>query len=170
MFTAEGKYNVTITQVIFAEPKFETVPNAFDVCVEVQSKDDPAVKDWWRGEWSTKLGVGNVSDKMQWELTLSTLQRCGFQGEDLSTLPAQLVGKGTTATVKSSTSNGRTFYNVRYLGDSDFSPAAINPAEALRRASMIVGGAPQQAAPVQAAPAAAQVQSPFPTASGPAPF
>jgi hypothetical protein len=172
MFKAEGRFPVVITDVCFADPKFaKDIPGAFDVCVKVRHKDDPAQEDYWYGEYSTRYGVGVVSDKTQIQLTMNTLHEIGFVGNDLSTLKDQLVGKETFATTKAATSTqGNTFYNVKYLGSGGGNePKPISQEEMFRRAKMMME-APAAQAPAQgsnpfagaapAAPAQASAQAP----------
>lgn len=160
MLTKTGKHQLKIISVGFAEPRFETVPNAFDVVIEVESVEDPSITDHWRGEWSTKYGIGTVADKMQWELTLATLEKIGFQGQDLSTLSAQIVGKITTGTVVSRKNNDQTYYELKYLGGGGGGPKLIDPAEMMRRAAAL-SSAPSTATNPFAATQGASDDCPF---------
>lgn len=136
MFTTEGNIPVKILAVKFAEPKFSKDPNAFDICVQVQHREDPAQTDWWRGECSNDYGKGAVSSFKQIDLTMQTLEKIGFDGKNLEELPAQIVGKETVAWVKKSEPNaeGKVFFNVRGLGGgSGNEPEAISADEFSRR-------------------------------------
>lgn len=137
MFTKDGTFEVTIKDALAATSQFSpNDENAFDICLLVETGDGQS--DWWRGEISGKYGRGNFSHMTQTEITMQTLIKIGWgHGGDLSKLKT-LVGKKTVATVKATEKVGddgvtRTFYNVQYLGGSNRTPEAIDPAEAQRR-------------------------------------
>ena len=136
MFKSEGTYQVTITKAELAEPKFAPPP-AFDVCLQVTGDDGQS--DWWRGEVSSAYGKGNAKDRTQAQLTMETLRRVGYQGQDLSQI-GSLVGVKTTATVVATEKNGKTYHNVRYLGDAGDAPVAIDPQTIAQRIAAIFGG------------------------------
>ena len=103
MFTSEGKFPVTITEALLTEAKFnETDPNAFDVCLHVETEDGQSGD--WTGEISNNYGAwAPWSDKRQSEITLITLKKLGWNhGLDFSKIE-ELVGVKTTATTKAST-------------------------------------------------------------------
>ena len=128
MFTAAGPIQVNILDVKFAEPKFAKGPNDFDICIQVAAVDAPDQTDWWRGEWSDNYGQGNVAHLKQTELTMQTLRKIGFEGDDLTTLPEQLIGQTTTAMIKAREHNGNTYYDVKYLGSGGGNaPVELDP-------------------------------------------
>lgn len=175
MFKSEGTFDVVVTRAILGESKFRQ--GVLDVCIEVKGAD--GCVDWWRGEWSEEYGKGNAANRQQWELTLGTLKKLGFVGENIFEVNAagqyvhlqpdadgvvtfpELVGKQTVATVRQSvTDDGKVYYNVRYLGDGG-GPKGVT----LNQLAAMFGGQPQQApqpAPAAAgqAPAAAQQAAP----------
>jgi hypothetical protein len=153
MFTAEGSFPVVITEACIAEPKFAQAP-AFDICLKLQNKNDAGQEDWWRGEVSPNYGKGNFASKTQAQITFDSLVKIGFEGgQDVSRI-TELIGKETTATVKSSESGGKVYYNVKYLGGSDWKPESLAAADANARMQQIMGMAGQTA------PAAAPVAAP----------
>jgi hypothetical protein len=161
MFRSEGEFPVTIVEAKLADPKFAAEP-AFDVVVHVRTEDGQS--DWWRGEVSTNYGKGNFANQNQGEITLKSLEKLGYKfGCDFSQIHT-LVGTQTTATVKGSVSkkDGKTYYNVSYLGEGGNAPTSfIDAGEASRRvAAMFGGGVPQQQAPAMQAPVAPPVQAP----------
>jgi hypothetical protein len=117
MFTAAGSIMVKIDDVKFAEPKFAKGPNDFDICIHGTSIADANQGDYWRGEMSQNYGKGNYASMTQAQITMKTLRQLGFEGEDLSTLPEQIVGKQVPFAVVASEPNdqGKVFYNVRYI-------------------------------------------------------
>lgn len=166
MFRQEGIFTGKVLEVMCAEPKFNPDdPNAFDICVKVKGPDldGKPQEDWWRGEISEKYGVGNFANKTRREITLGDLRKIGFEGNDLSKL-GDLVGKDIEFTVASREHDGKTYYDVKYIGN-DFKPKKLDPntlqarmaAQGLTGAPP-TGGATQQAAPAQPAQAAAPAQ------------
>lgn len=166
-FQSEGTFPVVIRQATVAEPKF-AAPPAFDVCIQVESAD--GCQDWWRGEVSQTYGKGNLKDRTQAQITMETLTRLGLPNNDLTQLHT-LVGRQTSAYVKASEgNNGRTFYNIRGLGDFAEEIQPIDPASVQARIAALFGTGPVPAAatpvapPVQPAatfPAAAPAGNPF---------
>ena len=166
MFTSEGTFAVVITEACTAEPKFAQAP-AFDVCLKVKDKNDPSQEDWWRGEVSSRYGLGNFASQTQAEITFNALAKIGFQGgQDYSRI-AELVGTETSATTKGSApaADGKVWYNVRYLGDSGSAPAAIEGTDANSRMQQVMGMIGKGAAAPAAAPAA-QPANPFGAGAG----
>jgi len=161
MFNAAGTVPVIIDDVTFAESKFSQGANDFDVCVHVVHKDDANQADWWRGEVSQNYGKGNFASMTQAEITLMTLGKIGFQGNELATLAEQIKGKETVATIKETEKDGKVYYNIRYIGPSGGdTPQAITTEAMQARISAMFGGgaaapATAQPAPAPAAPAAA---------------
>ena len=129
-----------IDDVKFAEPKFAQGANDFDVCVRVVAIDDPAQADWWRGEVSENYGKGNFQDMKQSEITLMTLRRVGFEGDDLTTLARQIVGTETTATIKAREYDGKTYYDVSYIGEAAGQMREIDLSEMQARLQAHIGG------------------------------
>ncbi len=170
MFTSEGYFNVEIIAAYPAAPRFQNAPQgSFDVCIEVRDVESGA-SDFWCGEISANYGKGNFSDRTQAQITMETLHKIGFQGNDLSQLPT-LIGVKTTAKVESSVSNsnGKTYYNVRYLGGGSNAPEEIT-AEVMQQRLVAMFGTPAQQAPVQQqAPAQQPAQAPVQQQQAPAP-
>ena len=151
-FTAAGTYTVEITGALLADAKFNTDPNAFDVCIEVRDPVSGA-EGVWRGEFSNAYGKGKVSHMQQRTLTVQSLEKIGWTaGEDFSQLPT-LVGMTIQVGVTEYTGDKGTFYIVRYLGGgSAEKPDAINNfAERMAALNGSQGGFQQQPAN-QAAP------------------
>jgi hypothetical protein len=138
MFNKPGDHKVKITETCLAEPKFETAgPNGFDVCLHVQSLDDPNQCDWWRGEVSPNYGKGNFSDRTQAQITLGTLEKVGFKGgNDLSRLD-ELVGVETLAHVEAS-ADGK-YHNIKWIGAGGNAPRAIDMGTAAARFKALMG-------------------------------
>jgi len=148
MFTAAGRFAVVITDVKMAIAKFAKGPEAYDICIQVQNKENSEEADWWRGEMSHNLGKGKVSHLTQMQLTMMSLEKVGFVGVDISTINQQLVGKETTASIKATIKDGVTYYNVRYIGDGGGgdSPVELDPADLASRMQMLAGNVAQPVA------------------------
>lgn len=182
MFKSEGTFHVTITKALLGEAKFCNDPGAFDVCIEVQ--DANGISDWWRGEYSNRPGVGNAANRPRWEITMETLKKLGLPSDNLfdhlqpdasgiATIPC-LVGIQTDATVKATERDGKTYFNVQYLGEGGNTPKGVNLASLFAAYGIAANPAAQPApaapaavpAAVPAAPAAPQIPA-FPgSASG----
>jgi hypothetical protein len=133
MFKSENTFSVEITDVKTAEAKFNKSPNAFDVCIYVQTSDGQS--GWWRGEVSGDYGVGAYSSKTRAEITFETLTKLGLPANDISQLEV-LMGVKTTATTKASVSkaNGKTYYNIAYLGGGErINEIGLDKAQALMK-------------------------------------
>lgn len=169
MFNREGTFEVTIKQAGTAKSKFCQDPGAFDVVLQVATEDGQV--DWWRGEVSTKYGIGNSSNKTRAQLTMETLQKIGLREGQLHYL-SELVGKETMATISATESKGKVYYNVKYLGDG-YAPEFIdiNQASQMLQQMMSDGNGFQQPAPMAnqaqnqfiqpAQPVPSQDQNPF---------
>lgn len=117
MFNEEGRMVGKVLEVCFAEPKFATGPDDFDICLHIQKVDDPNQSDWWRGEMSQNYGKGNFASMTQAEITMQSLRRVGFEDEDLTLLEEQLVGKEIPFFVKKTErEDGKVFFNIKYIG------------------------------------------------------
>lgn len=141
MFGSEGQHKVEIIKAILAEPRFNTDdPEALDVALEVQTLDGTH-SDWWYGELSNAYGKGNAADRKQWQLTVASLERIGWKhGTDFSDENlAELVGVITEVGVKATEKNGKTYYNVLYLGPSSFGPKSISQADRKAKLSALFG-------------------------------
>lgn len=141
MFTSEGRFPVTITEALLTEAKFnETDPNAFDVCLHVETEDGQSGD--WTGEISNDWGMGTMASKRQSEITLITLKKLGWNhGLDFSKIE-ELVGVKTTATTKASTAgDNKTYYNVRYLGDGGNRKTKLNANDIAKRVAALNSGA-----------------------------
>ena len=99
-FTAEGNFDVTITDAFVSEAKFQPKENElnnqgipveayYDVCIQVQNEQGDS--DLWRGEMSNRSGVGNFAHLYRADLTLKTLQEIGFGVGSMTELEAQFV-------------------------------------------------------------------------------
>lgn len=140
-FNSAGTFPVTIKQIEITPAKFlPNDPNAFDMMVLVESDDGQA--DWWRGECSTRHGVGNASDRTQTQLTTETLTKIGLLNGDLNQYMG-LIGVKTVATVK--TSSCGNYYNLKYLGGGGaYKVEPLDQAEGQRRMAAMLGGQQQQ--------------------------
>jgi len=166
MFTKAGPHSVIIQDVKFAEPKFAEGANDFDIAIRVTNVENEAESDWARLEVSQDPGKGNFATMTQAEITLKTLRNLGYEGDDLTTLKTQLVGKKTTAMIKESTGKDGTkiFYNVQYIGGGSANePEEIDDATMKARVAALFGGA---AAPAEAT-APAPAPAPAPAAAAP---
>ena len=145
-FHSEGTFEVIIKEVAFSEPRFDQTkqadPCAFDVNMLVETQDGTQ-SDWWRTECSNRFGRGNLAEKTQTQITMETLAKIGLPNNDLNQLNS-LIGTVTTATTKRSESNGKTYYNVSYLGGSSWKPEALPQNEMQRRIAAMMGGGQQQ--------------------------
>jgi len=172
MFKSEGTHKVTITQAFLGDAKFNKAPGAFDVILKVE--DEQGSYDFWRGEWSNEYGKGNASDKQQWELTQNTLKKLGMNGglfeniqpdqNDIPVIPC-LIGVKTEVEVEASVSktNGKTYYNVKYIGTGS-APKAISYSALMQ----MMGQQPTAPTPVTSAPNPVANPAPSP-APNPAP-
>lgn len=128
-FTRAGQVSVIMGEVKFAEPKFSKDPNAFDICIRVTDANDPSQTDWARLEMSGDYGKGNFSSRTQAQISMDTLLKLGFEGEDLSTLETQLKGKNALVMIKeneSKTDADKKFFNVQYFVTGGFEPVEID--------------------------------------------
>ena len=124
MFNVEKSFTGTIIAAEPLEPKQKAAPDgAFDVGLHI--KDDEGTSDWWRGEISERMGTGNASGKTQYEMTMSSLARIGFKGDDMTTLASQLVGQKIPCNVKKSTSQGKEYYNLN-IGGAFIEPIGLD--------------------------------------------
>jgi hypothetical protein len=133
MFHSEGNFTGKILSVVLSESKFSPEdPDAFDVCIQVAGPtcEGKPQDGWWRGEVSGKYGRGNMSGKTQYEITMDALHSAGFEGTDLSTIERQLVGKEIPFKVEARQYDGKTYYDVKYIGGGNFAPKAL-PAESI---------------------------------------
>jgi len=172
MFTAEGTIIGVVDGVIFAEPKFSQGPHDFDICIHLHAKEDEAQADYWRGEVSANYGKGNFANMTQAEITMKTLRNIGFEGDDVTTLEDQIMGKEIPVTVKASEKDGRTFYNIKYIGAGGGDrPVGIDKDAVKSRISALFGsGAAETAAPAEEAPAPKPTPKPAAAAKPANPF
>jgi hypothetical protein len=154
MFQKAGHFEGVIKQIMLAEPKFaKNEPNAFDIAILIECDGQ---SDWWRGEMSNIYGKGNFAGKKQSEITMENLAGIGFQGQDLTTLEKQLIGKTIPFTVVERKGTGeyegKTYYDLKYIGGNDFAPKAIDPTNLhARLAALGMGGSGPSAANTTAA-------------------
>lgn len=147
-----------IDDVKLAEPKFAQGPSDFDICIHVTHAEDANQADWWRGEISQNYGRGNFASMTQAEITMQTLRKVGFEGNDLTTAKQQLVGKTCPATIKATEKDGKTYFNVQYIGAGGGDhPKEIDDATVKARMAALFGGA------ADAAPVAPVTPTPKPT-------
>lgn len=144
MFTKAGPTPVTIGNIVPAEPKFSKDTNAFDVCICVTGDD--GAQDWARLEFSNDYGKGNFADRTQREISMETLHKLGWEGEDLTELFAdehQLRGKRATVQVDESKPNdaGKTFFNVKYFITGGREPERISRESVAAKLAALTGGA-----------------------------
>lgn len=156
MFNSAGTFKAKIDDVKFAEPKFAQGANDFDICVHVISDDGQS--DWWRGEVSQNYGKGTFATMTQAEITMKTLRSIGFEGEDLTTLKEQVVGREIPVTIKETVKDGKTYHNIHYIGGGGDQPVEIDAYSVKKRIAAMFGGAADEA-PAQAA--AKPTPSPF---------
>jgi len=148
---------VKLGRVEFSEPKFAKGPSDFDICVECTHVDDPNQVDWWRGEMSQNYGKGNFSSMTQAEITMQTLRKIGYEGDDLTMLEDQFACcEPVPAMIKAREYDGKTYYDIQYLGGGGGNaPAAdkIIDKDAMKKRMAALVGSASAAAPA-AAPAA----------------
>ena len=148
MFKAAGMVMAVIDDVKFAEPKFAVGANDFDICVHVTHAEDPAQADWWRGEVSQNYGKANFATLTQAQITMQTLRKVGFEGNDLTTLKEQIVGKQTPVMIKTSEKDGKIYHNVQYIGPGGGDhPQEIDETTMKARIAALFGGAADDAKP-----------------------
>ena len=123
MFNTEKSFTGTIIAAETLEPRKNAPEGAFDVGLHI--KDDEGTSDWWRGEISERMGTGNASGKTQYEMTMSSLARIGFKGDDMTTLASQLVNQKIPCNVKKSTSQGKDYYNLN-IGGAFIEPIGVD--------------------------------------------
>jgi len=128
MFTSAGNKTVTIGEVRFSDPKFSKDPNAFDVNIHVTNKEAPAEMDWVRMEFSGDYGKGNFANRTQAQISMESLRKLGFEGDDLTQIAEQLNGHDAIVYVKESkpTEDGKVFYNPQYFVTSGNDPVALD--------------------------------------------
>jgi hypothetical protein len=141
-----GHFEGPIIETMLAEPRFAKGPNDFDVCLKVRGPDGS--EDWWSGEFSNDYGKGTMAHLRQREITMNNLHKIGFQGDDLSTLDKQLVGKVIPFSVEEvTTSKGTKFMQVKYIGGNDFGPKKLDSKSVASRLAALKADAPLSSAP-----------------------
>ena len=175
MFTKAGDFKVKIIATCLSDPKFDSAgPGAFDVCLHLEDTADSTQSEWWHGEMSQNYGKGSFSDRTQAQITMNTLEKIGFVGGQDMTRLDELIGKETIAHVDSSVSakDGKTYFNVKWIGGGGAAPTAISKDEVKRRMAALMGSGTGAAAPVtQAAPATATAATAKPAGGKiPSPF
>jgi hypothetical protein len=168
MFTSAGNKKVKLGAVAFADPKFSKATGAFDICIKVTDAANEADSDWARLEMSSDYGTGNFSNRTQTEITMETLRKLGFEGDDLTTLEDQLSGKDAIVHVKEAKGKegDRSFFNVKYFVTGGADPEAIDKDEMKRRLAILTGKAPTTVGGA-AATAAASAATPAAATSAP---
>ena len=142
MFKSEGNFKGKIIETMLADPKFaKNDPDAFDVCLHLKGPDvgGQPQEGWWRGEISGRYGSGNLANKKQIDITMDELRKVGFEGDDLSQLNDQLLGKEIEFFVGKREYQGKNFYDPKYLGANG--PVAIAPESIAAKMARIRGGA-----------------------------
>ncbi|MFA6063938.1 MAG: hypothetical protein WC736_15225 [Gallionella sp.] len=183
MFTSAGSIMVKIDDVKFADPKFATGANDFDICIHGTSVADPNQSDYARLEMSQNYGKGNFASMTQAEISMKTLRALGFEGDDLTTLKEQIYLKEVPFHVEESKPNesGKTFFNVKYI-ETGAAVQEIDKATVNERVKALFAGVAAKPAPAatpvaagnpfakKAAPAAATPAAAAPTSTGKLPF
>jgi hypothetical protein len=157
MFQSAGNFTGKVLAVALAESKYNPDdPDAFDVCLQLQGPDLDGKQqiDWWRGEISGKYGRGNVSHKTQYQITMEALHSAGFEGSDLSGLEKQMVGKEINFKVEGREYQGKTYYDIKYIGGGNYAPKAITANVAAEKLARITAKMGQTPTPQPAKPAA----------------
>jgi hypothetical protein len=105
----------------------------------------------------------------QAEITMQTLRKIGFEGNDLTELKDQVAGREIPVTIKSTEKDGRVFFNIQYIGaGGEDHPQEIDAATMKSRLSALFGGAADATAQKPAAAPAAAKPSGNPFAKQPA--
>jgi hypothetical protein len=169
MFTQTGNIPVVIGAIVPTDSRFSRDPNAFDICVHVTAANGDT--DHVRLEFSGEYGKGNFANRTQAAISMDTLIKLGFEGDDLSILFGDanpLAGKAATVHAETSKPNaeGKTFINVRYFvtGGAALEPIAADSVKA--RMAALLGGAGDSQAPKPTAAAGNPFAKP---AAAPAP-
>ena len=150
MFTAAGTFKCEIDDIKFAEPKFAKGENDFDICLHVTSVDDINQSDWWHGEMSQNYGKGNFAGMMQTEITMQSLHKVGFDGDDLTTIKEQMMGKVIPVTTKEAVGkDGKEYYNIWFIGGGGSEPVELDPAALKARLAALTGGGSSSRAPAK---------------------
>lgn len=147
MFYAAGNYEGKILAFTLAESRFSpNDPEAFDVALHIEGPEHEGKPqdDWWRGEVSSKFGRGVMSGKTQYEITMQALRGIGFEGQDLTKLD-ELVGKEIPFKVESREYEGKTYYDIKYIGGGNYAPKALPKDEIARKLEAIKSKAAQHA-------------------------
>lgn len=157
---------VKIDDVKFANPKFATGANDFDICIHGTSVADPNQSDYARLEMSQNYGKGNFASMTQAEISMKTLRSLGFEGDDLTTLQEQIYLKQVPFHVEESkpNENGKTFCNVKYI-ETGAAVVEIDKATVNDRVKALFAGGAKPAPMPTAAPAAG---NPFAKKAAPA--
>ena len=144
MFKSEGNFKGKVIETMLADPKFaKNDPDAFDVCLLLKGPDvgGQPQEGWWRGEISGRYGAGNLSNKKQIDITMDELRKVGFEGDDLTQLNDQLLGKEIEFFVAGREYEGKKYYDPKYLGGGGATPVAIAPESIAAKMARIRGGA-----------------------------
>jgi len=140
MFKEEGTFMAVVDDAKLATSRFAKGPNEYDVCLHVVRADDSSQMDWWRGELSDEpIQTGIYAGMLRKEVTLLALRKTGFEGSDFSALRDQYVGKKIPITVRASEKDGRTYYNVKYIGGGGDVPEELSAEEVRRRTAILFG-------------------------------
>jgi len=167
MFRTAGNPLVKILEAFIAHPPWDKSESVLAVAVKVQDAADESQSDFYYAELSEEYGTGNHAGKKQWEITLETLKKVGWEhGKNIGneTLKS-LVGTETVAWIKAREydMNGETkvAYEPRGLGGKSFGPKKMSDADAKAKLRAMFGAeAPSEEAAEkveekQAAPEAA---------------
>ena len=143
MFQSEGQHKVKITEACLCISPYDKSEQDLAVGIHGQSLSDPAQSDWWYGPLTEEYGIGNYADRKQWEITLQNLkQKLDWEhGQDMNdeTL-SDLVGKETEFGVKAREYNGKTYFDVKYLGAPAWGPKRVDKDAVEDRLKSIFGG------------------------------
>jgi hypothetical protein len=165
-FTTAGQHKVKVIEVGFCESFFnQNDPESVDIAIKVESLDGEC-QDWWKGELSQRYCQGNASDKMQWEMTLASLKKIGWEHDAVfnETTMQSLVGQEIEVGVAEREKDGKTYFDVKYLGESTFGPKMMDADDAKARVAALfgaTGGGDAAAAPAGEAGAPTGGGNPF---------
>lgn len=153
MFHEEGVFDVKVIEAELTEARFgKNDPDCVDVALHVETTDG-RYSGWWYGELSSRYGVGNNSDKMQWEITLGALvQNLAWEHNKAFTLAhlQSLVGRECQVRVAGREWDGKMYYDVKYLGAGGAHKRVQEDEAQARLARLFGGGGGATAAPASA--------------------
>lgn len=129
MFQSEGQHKVKIVEATLCISPYDKSEQELAVGLLGQSIDDPAQQDWWYGILSEEYGIGNYADKKRWETTIDDLKKHldWAHGKNINDETLKdMLGKQTEFGVKAREYNGKTYYDVKYLGIPSWGPKRVS--------------------------------------------